>query len=277
MLEACLGSLHSQCHEHGAEILVARAYNGSEINELAERYPFARFVAAPTHSTIPQLRADGMAAAEGNMIALTEDHCVVASDWIAQLLRALEQGTEVAGGAMDNAQEGRAVDWAAYFAEYGFFAENGGQAVGPLLTAANVAYSRRVVNEVITWAKRGEWENIIHAHLLAQGRSLQFVKTATVYQNKNYRFWDFCRDRFVHGRDYARRRLLDGATRRWLYFVGSILLPPVLTVRVAQTVSRHHRRPFLRALPLTFAFLTAWAMGEAVGYWYGPTRPSTDA
>jgi hypothetical protein len=211
------------------------------------------------------------------VIALTEDHCVVGSDWLAEISRAFEQGTEVVGGAMDNAQRGRAVDWAAYFAEYGFFAENsGGQSLGPLLTAANVVYSHRVVDQVITWAKQGEWENIIHAQLLAQGHSLKFLKTATVYQNKNYRLCDFCRDRFVHGRDYARRRLADGANRRWFYFAGCFVLPMVLTVRVARTIGRHHRRPFFRALPITFVFLTAWALGEAVGYWDGPARPGRD-
>jgi GT2 family glycosyltransferase len=277
LLDACLRSLEAQCREYQAEIVVSRASSPSEIQDLREKFPSVRFVAAPMNRTIPQLRAEGIAAAEADVIALTEDHCVVAGDWLGKLTRAVEHGALVAGGAMDNAQRNRAIDWAAYFAEYGFFAINGGgRPLRPLLTAANVAYSRRVVHEVIKQAKEGEWENVIHAQLFAQGRSFQFVRSATVYQNKTYRFWEFCHDRFVHGRDYARRRLVDGATRRWLYFAGSFVLPIVLTMRVAQTVGRHHRWPFLRALPITFAFLTAWAAGEAVGYWYGPPLPGTD-
>jgi hypothetical protein len=272
LLDACLNSLEIQCRHHGAQIIVARKHDASELNQLTETYPFVHFVASPD-STIPRLRAIGLAAAQGDIIAMTEDHCVFAPDWIVQLSTELEGDTDVAGGVMDNAQRKRAIDWGAYFAEYGFFAENGGaRLLEPLLTGANVAYSRRVVNDVVRWATKGEWENVIHAHLFAQGRSLQFLRTATVYQNQNYSFWAFSRDRFVHGRDYARRRLLDVPNRRWLYFVGSFLLPPVLIMRIAKTVGPHHRRPFVRSLPITFAFLTAWAIGEAVGYWYGPAK-----
>ena len=276
LLDACLRSLLPQCHEHGSEIIVARACNEGETSDLRAAYSSVRFAPAPVDSTIPFLRAAGMAAAKGKLVLLTEDHCVVARDWITQLVRAQQQGADVVGGAMDNAQRERVVDWAAYFSEYGFFAENGGsQPTGPLLTAANVAYSRRVVDDVIARARQGEWENVVHEHLTARGRTLQFLRTAAVSQNKNYLFWDFCRDRFVHGRDYARRRLVDHTFRRWLYFPGSLVLPVVLTVRVARAVGRRHRWPFLRALPVTFAFLTAWAAGEAVGYWYGPAQPGT--
>jgi hypothetical protein len=258
--------------------VVVRKCDLSEINDLAKTYPSVRFVAAPVASRIPHLRAAGMAAAKGDSIALTEDHCVVAPDWLAQLVRLQQQGADVVGGAMDNAQRERAIDWAAYFAEYGFFAQNGGHhPSGPLLTAANVAYNRSVVKMVRMWAEQGEWENVIHADLMRRGSTLQFLSTASVYQNKNYRFWDFCCDRFVHGRDYARRRLMDTPIIwRWFYLPGTLVLPVVLTIRVARAINYYQRWPFFRALPITLAFFTAWAAGEAVGYWYGRARSSTD-
>jgi len=274
LLHACLKSLEGQCNEARAEIIVARDCDPEEIDELTELYPFARFIANPG-AAIPRLRAAGMAAARGAVVALTEDHCLPCRDWVRQLVNALQDGTEVVGGAMDNAQRERAIDWAAYFSEYGFFGDNGdSRALRPLLTAANVAYSRRVVDEVIKRAQEGEWENVIHDALFAQGLQLLFLKPAMVYQNQNYRFWDFCRDRFVHGRDYARSRLLNNAARRWLYLAGVAVLPPLLLVRVARISASRYRRPFLLALPITFAFLAAWALGEAVGYCYGPAKAS---
>jgi glycosyltransferase involved in cell wall biosynthesis len=276
LLDACLKSLLLQCSQHKAEIVVARACNKREIKDLTGAYPSVRFLPAPVDSTIPYLRAVGIEAAKGDVVALTEDHCVVATNWVTQLVNAQQEGTDVVGGAMDNAQRDRVVDWAAYFAEYGFFAENAGsQTTEPLLTGANVAYSRRVVDEVVTQMRQGEWETVVHAHLAWRGDTLQFLRTASVFQNKNYRFWEFCQDRFVHGRDFARRRLVDDGPKRWLYFTGSLILPVVLTVRVARAGSCGHRWSFLRALPVTFAFLTAWAVGEAVGYCYGPAQPGT--
>ncbi|CAN5407122.1 hypothetical protein BH24GEM3_BH24GEM3_12380 [soil metagenome] len=275
LLDACLAALLPQCEAHAAEVVVARAAEAAEVHELEHDYPGVRFVEAAPRSTIPELRAEGMAAAEGDIVALTEDHCVVSEDWLAQMLRAQSAGADVVGGAMDNAQRQRAIDWAAYFAEYGFFAEGEGRSATaePKITGANVTYSRRVLDEVIRWGRQGEWENVAHSRLAAQGSALQFLRTAAVYQNQNYRFWDFCRDRYEHGRDFARRRLVDeGTGRRWLYLPGSFALPGILLTRVARATGRQNRGPFLRALPLTAAFLVAWSVGEAVGYLKGPAR-----
>lgn len=279
LLDACLQSLLPQCQAEAAEVVVARAGSPEELRELERAYPTVQFLQAPPESTIPELRAEGMAAAEGDIVALTEDHCVVAEDWLAQMLRAQAGGADVVGGAMDNAQRQRAIDWAAYFAEYGFFAEGEARAgAEPLITGANVTYSRRVLVDVIRWAREGEWENVAHARLAAQGSAMQFLRTAAVYQNQNYRFWDFCRDRYEHGRDYARRRLVDeGTGRRWVYLPGTVVLPGVLLRRVARALGPEQRRPFLRSLPLTLAFLAAWSAGEAVGYWRGPANAESDA
>jgi hypothetical protein len=275
LLDACLRSLLPQCREYSAAIIVARAADPAEIRALQTAYPEVRFVGAPATSTIPELRAAGMQGADGDIVALTEDHCIASQDWVSQILRAHQPGVDVFGGAMDNAQRERTVDWAAYFAEYGFFAEGDGSAkVNPLITGANVAYSRNVLDDVIECAIQGEWENVAHARLAAKGSAMQFLRTASVYQNQNYCFRDFCRDRFEHGLAYARRRLSEeGPGRRLLYLPGSVLLPFLLLLRIAQTIGREQRPPFLRALPLTFGFLVAWSLGEAVGYWRGPASP----
>jgi glycosyltransferase involved in cell wall biosynthesis len=272
LLDACLASLLPQCRTHGAAVVVARADSPEGVADLQRVYPEVRFVPAPLDATIPQLRGQGLAEADGDIVALTEDHCVAAPDWIAQLAAA-PRSADVVGGAMGNARRDRALDWAAYFSEYGFFAGGAGPAGDrPSLTGANVAYRRRVIDHVVSLARQGEWENVVHARLAASGSTLQFLTTAAVYQNDTYRFWGFCRNRYEHGRDYARRRLVEeGGARRLLYLAGSAVIPVLLTARVAGAVARADRRAFLRALPLTFAFLTAWAAGEAAGYLLGPT------
>ena len=273
LLEACLASLRPQCKMCQAELIVARNVAEAELELLRQNYPEVRFLAVPESRGIPLLRAAGLKAARGSVVAFTEDHCVAATDWLQQLLRASREGFDVVGGAMDNAQQGRAVDWAAYFSEYGFFAQKGGtHPQGPLLTGANVAYARNVLEEVVSYAAQGEWENVIHAHLAAAGRKLRFFPDAVIYQNKNCGFLEFCRDRYQHGYDYARRRLVDKGTRRWLYMPGSLALPLLQTARVARAVGRHQRWAFLRALPLTVALFGAWSMGEAIGYWHGPAH-----
>ena len=274
LLATCLASLIPQCERASAQLIVARAAEPAEIAALNNATPGVRFLAAPPSASIPQLRGLGMAEATGDIVALTEDHCVADEHWVETMLQNAQDSADVIGGGMGNAQRERTIDWAAYFAEYGFFSNTRPARLSgerPLLTGANVAYKRHVVSEVIEWARQGEWENVAHSRLLAQGSAMRFIGSAAVYQNKNYRFGEFCVDRYEHGRDFARKRLVEEpGSSRWMLLCVSPLLPPLLTWRVAQAAGPARWSTFLRALPATFAFLTAWSVGEAIGYLRGP-------
>jgi hypothetical protein len=271
LLDACLASLMPQCSRAAAQLIVARSGSLAELNDLRAAYPGVTFVAAPPDATIPQLRASGMSETSGDIVALTEDHCVADDAWLETLRRTAKGPADVVGGGMGNAQRQRATDWAAYFAEYGFYAETRSDSRGErgplLLTAANVAYSRRVLPEVVACASNGSWENVAHDRLRATGSMLEFTHSAVVYQNKNYGFFQFCVERFEHGRDFARARLIEeGSGRRISLLYRVPFLPPLLTWRVARSAAPSRWLTFLRVLPLTFAFLTAWSIGEAAGY-----------
>jgi GT2 family glycosyltransferase len=274
LLHACIGSLLGQCQRMSAELVVARAGSAADVTALGKSYPSVRFIAAPVDASIPALRAIGMGQATGDVVALTEDHCIADENWVDALMQTARGDADVVGGGIDNARRSRVVDWAAYFAEYGFFAPDRpeGNPRTPLLTGANIAYKRHVIADVIGWAKEGEWENVAHDRLVAKGSMLRFARTAAIYQNQTYSVAAFCADRYVHGRDYARKRLVEEEPNRWLLFAASPILPPLLTWRVARASARTRWGTFLRALPATFLFLTAWSVGEAVGYLRGPAR-----
>lgn len=271
LLDECLGSVLPQCAQWGAELVVARAGSAADVRAVAEGYPGARVVACAAGSTVPELRAAGLRAASGDIVALTEDHCIAAEGWLAELLSGYRAGADVVGGAMRNAQGRRMVDWGAYFAEYGFFASPGSGDGAPALTGANVAYGGEAVAEAAGLTAEGSWENVVHARLAERGRTLRFLESAVVAQNQNYGFGAFCRNRFAHGREYARVRLSEeGLGRRWFYLPGTLVLPFLLTWRVARLNSGREPGTFLKALPYTFAFLSAWSVGELAGYWQGP-------
>ena len=277
LLQACLGSLLGQCQRLNAELLVARAGTPADVAAIAKTYPSVRFVTAAADASIPQLRAIGMAQASGDVVALTEDHCIADANWVEALTLSANSDADVVGGGMDNARRSRAVDWAAYFAEYGFFSTDRPEASQgtPLLTGANIAYKRHVIADVIDWAQDGEWENVAHSRLVARGSMLRFARTAAVYQNQTYSVSAFCTDRYEHGRDYARKRLVEEpGARRWFLLAVSPLLPALLTWRVARAAAGGRWGTFLRALPATVLFLTAWSIGEGVGYLRGPADGS---
>ena len=275
LLAACLASVVPQARRLAGSVVVARPPRDTAAAAVQARFPDVRFVAA-AGDDIPRLRGAGLAVASSDLVAVTEDHCVADGRWLAALVQAqANTRADVVGGGMGNARHQRAVDWAAYFAEYGFFSwarprESEGV---PLLTGANVAYTRAVLTDVTAWTLAGTWENVCHQRLHAQGRRLVFTSEARVLQNHTYQFGAFCRDRYEHGRDYARTRLAEGdGSGRWRLLASTPLLTPLLTARVARAAGGVAPGAFARALPVTVAFLGAWAVGEAVGYAMGAAR-----
>ncbi len=269
LLAASASALWPQCQSLGAELIVARAAPADSTGRAPSLPDGIRLVPCPSGSTIPEIRGAGLAAAAGEWVALTEDNCVADHHWLTELARGFDGTVVVVGGAMGNAHPARGIDGGAAYAEYGFFGPLRESVPGamPLVTGANVAYHRRVVPQVAAWAEAGDWEDVIHGRLAGQGDAFAVIPTARVDQNLHYRLGAFCRDRYQHGRDYARVRSRTLATgRRLVLAMTTPLLAPLLAARIWRSAGRAEPAAFLRALPWTLTFLAAWASGEAAGY-----------
>ena len=256
-------------------VLLARGGDGKDVRHLTRGRPWLRVIPTGSSDSIPELRGTGMLAAESGWVAVTEDHCLVDPDWLTVLLGETRRKVDVVGGGMGNARPGP-VNWGAYFAEYGFFSSARPQQDGfVLITGANVMYGPSVVGEVAAWAKDGLWEDVVHQRLFEDGSRLTFAPSARVRQNGTYGFVAFCQDRYEHGRDYARVRLREQGVSRAVRLLTLPLLPFVLFGRVRRAARGEDPRMFRLAALHTFAFLTAWAVGEGAGYLIG-SIPAAD-
>jgi hypothetical protein len=84
-------------------------------------------------------------------------------------------------------------------------------------------------------------------------------------------------DRYQHGHDYARMRLTEqGSGLRWIRLLASPILSVVLLSRVGKSSAGEDPGAFVRALPVTFAFLASWAIGEMAGYTRGPVETRSE-
>ncbi len=126
---------------------------------------------------------------------------------------------------------------------------------------------------VAEWALAGEWEDVIHSRLAAEGERFDLAPGAVVRQQLRYTLAGFARDRFEHGDDFATVRA-RGFTpfQRVVWAAGAVLLPGILVARIWRSTGRQQPGAFLRALPFTLGFLAAWAGGEATGYLRGAPR-----
>ncbi|MCM2270757.1 MAG: hypothetical protein NDJ75_11695 [Thermoanaerobaculia bacterium] len=272
--EPALQALARQCEALGAELVVARRPLAADESWLGQVAPAARVVRCPADADVPRLRGAALAAARGEWVALTEDCCVAAPDWLQRIAEATASDREMVGGVVRNGSTARALDWGAYFSDWGFYGEARSVAGRPpVATCANVAYRRPLVARLARWASEGAWENVLHERLHAAGGRYAAAPAAVVRHHLTHRFAAVLGDRFAHGRDFARARSGGlGRGARGLRALLAPALPPLLAWRVWRSSGRQTPIAYARAFAHTLAFLAAWSCGEAVGYLRGAPR-----
>jgi hypothetical protein len=266
LLSECLESVLPQAAEMRAGVIVSG--RGELGGDLVRGKVGVVAVASGSGASLPVLRGAGLASVGTPWAALIEDHCIAAPGWLPALCDAAAD-SDVVGGRMSNAQRARMVDCGAYFAEYGFFT-GVGVAGPPAVTAANVLYGPAALPLAAQLFTSGLWEDVVHARLRRAGCRFAGTPAAEMQQNDRYSMAAFCADRYRHGLEYARVRLREEPHRaRWIRALASPLLPLLLAWRVGRNTRPEDRAAFVRALPATLLFLSAWSGGEMSGYLRG--------
>ena len=272
----CLDALARQDAEGQAQVLVVDRC-GEEVREaLRRRFPHVEVIAADPGTSIPALRAAGVARARGSMVAVLEDHCDVAPGWLAAIARQHAAGAAAVGGAVENGSVDRTVDWAAFFCEYARFMPPVPRGMVDEITGNNSVYARTVLEG--TGAEdpaSAVWETFLHDRLRARGVRLLSDPDLAVTHKKSFGYAEFLGQRYHYSRSYAAMRLRGAPSwKRAAYACSTPLLPPLLLGRIALVVARkrRHGARFLRALPVLATFVVSWAVGEAMGAMLGPGR-----
>jgi glycosyltransferase involved in cell wall biosynthesis len=271
-LGRCLDSLVERCPE--AEIVVADCTDEQTRQGVREGWPQAKLVAFDEPTSVPALRAAGIAAAAAPHVALIEDHCVVRNGWAPQLLAAHRAGRSVVGGPISNGSPERIRDWAGFLFEYSAYMEPATEGAVDVLPGMNVSYDRRAIAAIDDLLREGKWESWLHARLRARGFELHCEPRASLDHVKDFGFRDFVLQRFHYARAFAGMRNEDLGARRFLYALGAPALIPLLYLRTARNVfrRRRHRRELLLATPLILVYTAVTAVGEGIGFLFGGGR-----
>lgn len=275
-LEACLASMALQKGGVNAEIIVADCVGSSVTDFIKTNYPQVRLIEFHEQKSVPELRSAGILASTGDIIVMTEDHCIAPDNWFESLVEAHRKHPNPAiGGAVDNAATERLIDWAVYFCEYSAFTSPVPNGVVHDLPGPNVSYKRSALESMMDMLKDGYWETFLHQRLESCGYELRSDPSIVILHKKHFTFGDFLSERFHYGRWFAgTRNEFVSPARRLFYLAFSPLLPPLVLKRLFQRVRSRGRynAEFARCLPYIFIFTLAWAAGEFIGYAAGPGR-----
>jgi hypothetical protein len=269
-VRACFESLLAQARSVGAEVVLAD--RGGGLPETAE---FAHVVRVHERgASVFRLRALGLAAARGEIVAITEDHCVVTPGWCAQILASHRDHASVAviGGAVENGARDHVIDWAHFFISNGPFMPPVATGAGSRVAGqANLSFKRRALPAATP--ALGVLEMLYTRELGARGEPLVTDDRLVVAHVQCLGFAGTCATHFHNGRSIAGFRVARmGALGRVARLAGCAILPPYLFARTLATILRKRRfvREGLASLPFVVLLVLCHTAGEVVGYVAGP-------
>ena len=258
------------------EIVIADRLNDTVSDQIARDYPQVCLIPCPSETTLPEMRARAYMMSSGEIVGVTEDHCVPGAGWIATVTRAFTEGgpsLAAVGGSVVNGVTDTGFDWATFLCEYSSFSPPVAQGLSDFLPGMNVAYRRSVLDaaprESLT---SGFWETTLHPDLLAAGGEFRSLNELPMFHKKRFSWRLFAGQRFVYSRYYAGTRFRNaGLAKRVIAAAASLLLPPILLWRMIKlSRAKGLTRELRSALPWLSMLVVIWAIGESAGALLGP-------
>ena len=253
-----------------AEIIVATRRPERDRVRLSDAFPAVNLISASPDTTIPALRALGIRASRGEVVLVTEDHCIPSPVWIARAAASIRHGNSIVGGPVENIWPSRLRDSAAFLTEYSGVLRPAPEGIRNVIPGNNVAYRRNVAVEIAECLSDGLWESFALERFSASG--IAFDRDMLVYHCRPFGFRYFASQRFHFCRAWA------GMSRRSITHLAriarasaSVLLPCVLLFRSWRNLAIRKRLTarFAVCAPLIFVYFCVGAAGEMLGYALG--------
>jgi hypothetical protein len=274
-LARCLRALDEQRGAPPFDVVVAVDARLPGMDEAAAAFRGRlTIVRTPGHENPVQLAGDALRSARGDVVLLTEDHCVPPAHWVRALCEGIRgaPGAAVVGGGIDTDPDASALDWAFWFVDFFRYAPPVRAGTPPSLSVCNVAYRRAYLEALAPLWADGFHETAMHEAQRARFGALRVVPDATLRMRRRVGPGAALRERYAFGRLFGCTRLAHvGAGRRLAYLLLTPALPALLMARMAARALPEPslRVRFVRAMPILAALVLAWSWGEWLGYLTG--------
>jgi hypothetical protein len=265
-----LDTIMPQLRRAGGQLVVADVSGRPPPYALASA-PDVEWLSLPGEWIIRARRA-AYDRADGEIVALTEDHCTVAEDWVERILESHARHPEAVAitGAIENGTPEHVADWALYLTAHVRLAPPL-PAKPDLVGKTNVSYKRAVLRAM---PREGSLsiEDLYNRELLRRGSVIATDDAIRVAHHQCSSTRQLVELQFHNGRMIGgvRARSMDRSDLLRLLLPG-----PLAAFRLARTAAVAVRRDVglgrvLSALPLVAVMHLVHAAGEGIGYLRGP-------
>lgn len=269
-LNSCLKALKNQYLPEDpvtCEIIVAGCLDDELKKSISGGYPDVKLLQTVSPLSVPALRSIGIKASKGDIIALLEDHCYPANDWIQTILSNHQKGYLVVGGAVENSLVGSTIDWAVYFFEYSVFMNPVSEGTTTALPGNNVSYRRSAMKYFEDLLEQNLWESFWHRRLVENDVIIYATPDMIVYHNRPFRIQRFWYLSYIHGCNHAVASTGRSNFKKLLWVILAVFLPFILTFRAGRRILKKQRylKEFIKAAPIILWFYIGWTVGELMG------------
>ena len=267
-LTTCLSALAPQTRQNGGEIVVVESLSAPIPASVKSAFPEVNFVTCTGADSLAEMRATGIRAAHGEIIAMTQAYCVPAHNWLQMHRDAhVQLAASAIGGAVIIRPLATIAERVALLCEYGKF--NSNRCAGPasFLASSNISYKK---HDLLRVMEGDYWETDLQKKLSKSGRGLWYFPEIAVVHHRRCTPSKFLLEKFNYSRYFAARRF-DHKGIALLYAIGCALLPAIVLIRLLATFSENGKlySEFFVCVPFLIAISITWAAGEFVGYTFG--------
>ncbi len=230
-------------------------------------------------ANMPDLKAAGARAAQGEIVAFLEPHGIPQPGWLNAIIETFgSRAVDALGGVVAFGAEETAANRAAFRFEYSAFSKDligSGQTRD--LPGNNMAFRREILLELCgdILERDGLNKPFCQARFEDAGRLIELRTDMVVELGKQHTWRGLLRTRFSYARCFGctRVRYASRGQKKWLYRLGAPLAP-LLVLRKHISKVRLARGQFSSSL-LLIALCLVWGGGEIAGYWFGCGRACT--
>jgi len=269
---ACLASLERQPGPDGFEIIVIDSSTDGTAEFVEQYFPDVSVFHFAERKFCGDARNIGISLARGKVIAFVDADCLVAVNWVEEILSAHESAALALGGAIANGNPDSYVGWAAYFTEFSKWMPGTPAKMMPDIAAANMSYKKEALEKYGKFIE-GTYcsDTEFHWRLAREGHGLGFTPSIMVSHCNIDHLGKFLRHEIFHGQSFARVRSRAQGFSRWkriayLLFIPFVTIKIFLQIGWKNLTNRVYLKHFIKTLPLVTLGVICWSLGEAIGY-----------
>lgn len=272
-ISSCLTALMAQTGCSPFEMIVVDSSCDGTAELVRQRFPCVQLYHFDQKLYPGDARNYGASLAKGKILAFLDADCWVEPNWVSQIVAAhAENSHPVVGGAIANGNPNSYVGWGYYLSSFSQWMPQAHSFERTDIPTGCLSCKRWAFEQYGPFLEGSLCEDTYFNWVLeAAGYQALFVPTIRVFHTNIETLGHLIDRKLRHGNTFAHLRIAQAHfsySKQWMYALGSLALPLVLTVRRARDVfkAKVHRLQFIWALPVIFIGVCCWSLGEFLAY-----------